>query len=826
MPSLGWCLCFLALWHGQLIDASPNNGIMVTKESSLGTQETSPDSMPQNTPGSLEKSATPPPPQNSNWNQKKWSPIISTQATAQKLNNQKTWDPLQTVVIRIIRHNHTYQFQLNGFDSDRRNNNISYAVDIIDVADLSPPVPNNTHWQFTYRSGEYSLTFSSYEEAKKFYQAMADAKEETSRLINQHQSSTDIVQQQNVNKIGESPVPTKHEQDEAHPSNPADSSTHQLHICSISTHYYDCQIQGVRIIEGVLHGFRHEPEKQRITFRDSVLRYVPKSLIDAFPKMELLNLNQAQVATIEENAFENATKLKELFLANNRLQTFPVNVLNGARNLEKLVLTSNHITNMAYSFESNILLNDLFVDKNKISQLPSFENIPNLKTFNGSSNALDHIEWNQFLRQTQLEDIDLSYNQLTNLDLQLSSKVLNTVDIRNNKLAKLRITLQMSHLNIENNVLSEFVIDQVCLLETLKMSNNKLASQPNFTNCQSLEILDVSNNALENFRYAEKLENLKKLNLAHNNLFEFSIPAKTKKQLKLNSLDLSHNKLSYLISLPSFTSLKKLKLNNNQLLGIHKNPLPKAVQYLYVSNNKWNCDDVTSFANLVKDQVQNCTAEFHLIHGICCKPYRKPFNDVLNEMVKHTYFHEQLNYDRLKNKCLQRQYNTQNTDIEKIRQLASEADRSRSQIYEEIASAKEKVTTKQSELNTIQNKHHKSDNFKSNMAILIENKREAYYVTKEGLITDKEMLSRVIHFVRQRNTFSTDLWNRRKNEAQSNHILFDQKTAEKEQIKANIDNLKIDHSEMKKKEKVLKKQMDELQKRVNKNAPSIYGKNG
>nr|XP_029735803.1 uncharacterized protein LOC109411523 isoform X13 [Aedes albopictus] len=86
MQSLGWCLCFLALWHGQLIDASPNNGIVVFKESSLGNQETSPDSMPQNTPGSLEKStgqslqnttgnvekSATPPPQNSNWNQKKW----------------------------------------------------------------------------------------------------------------------------------------------------------------------------------------------------------------------------------------------------------------------------------------------------------------------------------------------------------------------------------------------------------------------------------------------------------------------------------------------------------------------------------------------------------------------------------------------------------------------------------------------------------------------------------------------------------------------------------------------------------------------------------
>ncbi|XP_062708396.1 leucine-rich repeat-containing G-protein coupled receptor 4-like [Aedes albopictus] len=600
------------------------------------------------------------------------------------------------------------------------------------------------------------------------------------------------------------------------------ASNHQYHICSISTHYYDCQIQGVRIKKGELHEFKHEPQKQRITFRDSVLRYLPKSFIDAFPKMELLKLNQLQITTIEDNAFENAVQLKELFLANNHMQTFPVNVLYGARNLKKLVLTANLITNMAYNFESNILLNHLFVDNNKINQLPSFKYIPKLETFNGSNNALDHIEWNQFIRQTQLEHIDLSYNQLTNLDLQLSSKVLHTVDIRNNKLAKLRITLQMSHLNIENNVLSEFVIDQVCLLETLKMSNNKLASQPNFTNCQSLEILDVSSNALENFRYTEKLENLRKLNLAHNNLFEFSITPKPKKQLKLTSLDLSHNKLSYLISLPSFTSLKELRLNNNQLLGIHKNPLPMAVQ-LYVSNNQWNCADVESFANLVKDQVQNCTAEFYLTHGICCKRYRKTFNDVLNEMVRLTNFHEQSDYDKLKNKCPQRQYNTQNTDIERIRQLASEADRSRSQIYEEIASAKESVTTKQSELNTIKKKYHKSDNFKSNMAILIENKRDTYHVTKESLITDKEMLNRVINFVRQRDTFSAELLNRRMKETQNTHTSFGQKTDEKEQIKSNIEELKKNLSSMKKE---IEKQRKFLQEQVKGNASSMYGETG
>nr|XP_029713881.1 uncharacterized protein LOC115258020 [Aedes albopictus] len=316
------------------------------------------------------------------------------------------------------------------------------------------------------------------------------------------------------------------------------------------------------------------------------------------------------------------------------------------------------------------------------------------------------------------------------------------------------------------------------------MSNNKLSSQPNFANCQLLEILDASENSLESFRYSEKLENLKKLNLAHNNLFEFSIQTKPKKLFQLNSLDLSHNKLSYLTLLPSFKSLKELRLNDNKLLAIQHNLLPKGLQYLFVSNNQWKCTDVESFAKFVKDQDKNCTTEleFYPVHGICCKNYKKIFNDVLNEMVQLTYFHEQSNHDRLKNKCPQKQYNTQNTDIERIRQLASEADRSRSQIYEEIASAKESVTTKQSKLNTIKHNHHKSDNFKSNMAILIENKRDTYHVTKEGLITDKEMLKRVINFVRQRDSFNADLLNRRLQETQNTKTSFDHKIDQKKQI--------------------------------------------
>ncbi|KXJ70430.1 hypothetical protein RP20_CCG023644 [Aedes albopictus] len=597
-------------------------------------------------------------------------------------------------------------------------------------------------------------------------------------------------------------------------------------MCEISGPHYGCQIRGVNIRYGEIHTFKHEPQKQVITFRESVLRYLPKSLIDAYPSMKLLNLNQLKIVTIEDNAFNNATNLEKLSLEGNRLQTLPAKALNGARKLKQLILTNNYINTMESSFVSNIFLNDLSINGNKINQLPTFQNIPRLKTFNGSNNLLAHIDRNQFIRQIQIENIDLSHNQLTNLDLTLSSRNLQAVDISNNKLVSLKITLQMEHLNIGNNVLSTFATNGECLLKSLIISNNKLASQPTLVNCHLMEILDLSINTMETFQYSEKFENLQKLNLAHNNLLEFAIPTASRRPLKLISLDLSQNKLSYLSSLSFFTSLKELRLNNNQLLGIQQQSLPRTVENLFVSNNQWICTEVTFFANIAKDKVTYCNEGLKPVQGICCTNYWKTLNDVLNEMVRDTYFHEQSYYDRLEYKCPQKQYNTQYTDIELIRQLDPGDDRRRSQIYQDIADAKESVTTKQNDLIFIKNRQLESKNFKSSMAILIENKRDTYNVTKEGLITDKEMLSRVINATRQRDTLNADLLSRRMKETQNTYISFNQKTDEKNQIGEHVNQLKRGISEMKKQEKILKKQMEHLQNAVRRNAPSIYGKTG
>lgn len=795
-------LCLFAIFHYLSIDALPNKSVVQVNN-------------------------------NQNWGKSSIETPVTRnifqandKASVYKFNSlSNQWDTTSDIMVKIRQNNNKYHL-VGISESGGSGNKSRIALNIEDFGDaqLQHPGPQYSYIRWNYQNDSYDLKFVNQNDAELFYQVTSQMKQQSTIPSNQPAAIENPEQQEIYGQNGVSTGPTNHDQLQS--NNPAGNSNQHFHICTISTQHYDCQIQGVTIRDGESHEFRNEPGKQVITFRDSVLRFLPKSLVDAFPNMKILNLNELKIASIDNNAFDNARTLEQLYLEGNRLETFPTKVLSGAIMLKTLTLSDNDIKSMPYVFKSNKLLEDFYVNGNKLNQLPTFENIPHLKTFNGSHNKLDRIDSMQFSKQTQIKEIDLSYNLLMNLVLKLPPTVtLEIVDISNNELTNLDIPLRIERLNIENNKLSTFDAGEECLLKFLNISKNQLEAQP-ILNCHSLEVLDVSNNLLESFKYSQTLENLQNLNLGHNNLFEFSIPTKSKIPLALVSLDLSHNKLSYLSSLPSFPRLKNLKLNNNKLIAIQHNSLPNRVEHLFMSNNEWKCEDVPSWARLVRDENNICNEGFKTVEGICCKNYRKAFNDLLNDKVRDAYFHEQSNYDRLKHYCAYKKYSATNDDIEHIKTLASEADENMGKIYRDIANIKQSVVDSQKNLDDIKVNHNKFSNFKRNMANLIENKRSMYQVTKEGLVNDKDMLSRVIKFVQERNTFSDDLLNRRRSETINTSKILEQKNQEKAQLTSSITEIASNITSMKAQEKVLKKEVEKLQKEVNRNAPSIYGKSG
>ncbi|XP_062544053.1 uncharacterized protein LOC134211317 isoform X2 [Armigeres subalbatus] len=605
--------------------------------------------------------------------------------------------------------------------------------------------------------------------------------------------------------------------------------TQQRHICTISTESYDCQIQRVNLKHDDVYdfGLEHRNNQQNITFSDSVLQYLPKSLIVAFPNMKLLNLNHLNIETIEDGAFDSASNLETLFLEGNRLQTLSDGVLRGAPKLRTLVLTDNDINTMPNIFKNNRFLSHVYVNQNKLTKLPKFDDLTGLKELHASRNDLEQIEYRQFSKQPQIEIIDLSYNRLNDLQLHLPMTGLDLIDVSYNQLINLNIPLTMKRLIAQNNSLSTFRVTGQCSLKVLDIHNNKIQEQPKLSACYQLEILDLSNNFQEFFEFSPSLMNLKYLNLAGNNLFEILLPTKSNNPPALNTLILSYNKLSYLPSLSPFKSLNKVDLNDNNLIAIRNYDMPKSLTFLFVSNNEWRCDDVPKFSKLAKDTKNAyCPNEFLKINGVCCKHYAKAFNDKLNEKIRDSYFHEQINLDKLKKNCAHTTKHERNDDLQIILQAASRADKNKNEVLVKMEEARKNIALLQQNSEVENQNRAQISNFKRNMALAIDKKRKHYRVTKEGLIDDKEMLSRIVKFVEERGAFTKDLLNRRVQETEETDQILAQKGREKEELLAIIAQQTASLQEMKKQERDLKKKMETLQKKVNRNAPAIHGKTG
>lgn len=604
----------------------------------------------------------------------------------------------------------------------------------------------------------------------------------------------------------------------------------QRHICTISTEGYDCQIQSVNLKHGEVRDFGLESQtnKKNITFQDSVLQYLPKSLIDAFPNMMLLNLNNLKIETIEDNAFNSAANLETLYLEGNRLITFPHKVLQGAPQLQILVLSNNDINSIPYAFKNNRDLSYLYVNNNKLSKLPTFDHLTKLIECNASWNNLEEVTNQQFSKQNQIERIDLSHNRLNNLNLQLQTNTLDIFDVSYNELIDVNIPLIMKRLFAQNNSLSKLTVTEECNLETLDIHNNKIEEQPNLSSCNMLQFLELSNNLMQYFEYTQSLRNLIYLNLEGNNLFDIMLPTKFKTPPALKTLILSHNKLSYLPSLSPFTSLLKVELNDNNLIAIRNYNMPPYLTHIFVANNEWKCDDVNKFPQkYVKDSKHTfCNQGFENKNGICCRQYALAFNDKLNEQIRESFFHEQINNDKLKKNCANNTKQERNSGLHLNLESIARVDKNKADVLTKIEAAKQSNELLTQNLHTEKHSETQISNFQQNMALEIEKKRKNYRVTKEGLIGDKEMLEKILKFVLERDIFYTDLLAGRKKETDDTAQILEQNKREKEELLVNIEQQTNSLAEMKKQEKDLKKQVEKLQKQVNRNAPAIHGKTG
>ncbi|XP_070571196.1 uncharacterized protein [Ptychodera flava] len=193
------------------------------------------------------------------------------------------------------------------------------------------------------------------------------------------------------------------------------------------------------------------------------------------------------------------------------------------------------------------------------------------------------------------EKLDLSGQGLAELPAELGQfKQLKSLDLRNNQLSSLPRSLSQDHPDLETLDISgnEFTdIPPELDLKSLRrfaISGNSISSirEDDIEDLNNLEELDASNNNLSDVPASlGNLHRLKKLNIGSNNLT--TVPSEIGQLDKLETLDLSNNEMEVLPpEVCQLRSLESLYINENKLKRVPPEiDQLNALQMLDLSNN-------------------------------------------------------------------------------------------------------------------------------------------------------------------------------------------------------------------------------------------------
>ncbi len=168
------------------------------------------------------------------------------------------------------------------------------------------------------------------------------------------------------------------------------------------------------------------------------IRKITKESYNLLENLTSLNLEKCKIVEIEEKAFENISNLESLNLHNNKITSINAGMFSGLTNLKTLNLRCNMITRLdkdAFKpFESSI--NILILSENKvfnnIQQLfESFKSMNNLTHLKIDDCGIKSIPENAFDNLINLQELDISRNNIEYFDEKLFSNLKKIKKIHN-----------------------------------------------------------------------------------------------------------------------------------------------------------------------------------------------------------------------------------------------------------------------------------------------------------------------------------------------------------------------------------------------------------
>ena len=336
-------------------------------------------------------------------------------------------------------------------------------------------------------------------------------------------------------------------------------------------------------LTGALQGFTNHSQLAYLDLRDLRLTNITKDMIAHLLSLEVLDLSNNSIETVEIGTLSGLAKLHTLYLHINKLTW--LNETGDLVSLRRLNLSSNKLQHIIVSPLQD--LEYLDVSFNELSSLPDgwMTEAETVREVNLSHNRLKSISSKAF-QQVSIQRLDLSWNDLTTLHNMGTFKV-SVLSVAYNKLS----------------LISDSTFDHTSnMLEELDLSSNYFMFLPNhsYSDFIALQRLNLSRNLLGPWLHSQpssilfsSLQHLQVLDVSWNNIT--TLPSTLTRHLShLTTLHVQHNQMRSTtgVIVKDMPSLAKLYLSANHLARLDPASL-RSLQFLEVvdfSGNPFHCD--------------------------------------------------------------------------------------------------------------------------------------------------------------------------------------------------------------------------------------------
>ncbi|KAJ9594757.1 hypothetical protein L9F63_013967, partial [Diploptera punctata] len=281
-------------------------------------------------------------------------------------------------------------------------------------------------------------------------------------------------------------------------------------------HEIDVSENGIEIIDMSLvenDAFVNATKLKEVNVSNNEITELSPDVFRDNPNLLSVDVSRNHIICIHKDVFSNLKKIVEIHAGSNKMTFIDPDTFRNNPDLTELTVSWNNIEEIhPKTFKNNPNLEYVNFRSNKIKSLSSdtFNDNPKLKSIDLRSNSLVTIERGTFLNNPQLEHLLLSKNEHVRFHdgFKIHSTVLKVFDVE--------------HCNLTN--MPAGILEEANSLKELNLANNNLTSLENITDGYSetmteLEILDLSNNNLQTITidvFSNKLTKLKELRIAGN----------------------------------------------------------------------------------------------------------------------------------------------------------------------------------------------------------------------------------------------------------------------------------------------------------------------